>query len=90
MARLRVVLPGEEASLSSLNVGPGLLALGEGECSLATVTIAGLLRRAPAKVESRSKMWVDYSAKRVSPGDVVFIMLVLQDPTSVFLNLCVQ
>lgn len=65
---VEVVLPGDRVPLVSTearDVGPGLYVQEEEGKAVVVVTIAGVLKK-----EGR-KTWVDYSAKRVSPYDMI-------------------
>ena len=61
-----MVLPGDEVSLPSAKVGPGLSVRAE-DCKSAVVSIAGLLKGVGPEEEQqkKKKTWVDYNAKRV-------------------------
>ena len=65
MAELKIVLPGDQVSLHSPGIGPGLHVTEE-DPSFATVCAPGLLRGAGLEPGSKNKVWVDYNSKRVS------------------------
>ena len=65
MTELKVVLPGDNVSLPSPVIGPGLCEV-DGDSTSAAACMAGLLRGAGLEPGSTKKVWVDYNAKRVS------------------------